>query len=142
MSSIFKKKNNGIGVEKLIETKHKAKGIAAEHIAKYHTMSDQYPFLECDGLSNVIAFEMVKGAFLPLHNWIEVKHERIDFRLRIWFGETAPHGNIVSKDVDYFKRGIVRIPSKQVIEVLKLDTTELLKQVNQSVALAQELARA
>lgn len=120
------------------------KKVSHRHAAKYAAMADQYPFLECDGLSNVIAYEMEKDGYEPViktgkvffrkvpilfHNWIEVNHERFDYRLRMWFGDEAPHGNILSQEVGYYSYGVCSIPPKEVIEVLKTDPKEEYEQL-------------
>lgn len=80
--------------------------------------------LECDGLTQVfhriLSDEKIQHTVnigqviyqptnqkIPLHYWIEVEGLQIDYRLRMWFGETSnvPHG-VFFKDsqrsVSYF----------------------------------------
>jgi len=79
---------------------------------------DSYP-LECDGLTRVAAYllrmadvphktfvgEVVfKGKVFAPHYWIELEtREILDYRLRMWFGDDAPHGVFKPKknDVEY-----------------------------------------
>jgi hypothetical protein len=74
---------------------------------------DSYP-LECDGLTRVAAYLLrmsdVKhntivgtvsfdGQEFNPHYWIELETgEVLDYRLRMWFGEKAPHGVFIPED--------------------------------------------
>lgn len=64
--------------------------------------------LECDGLSRVLSKVLSRnriehrlmigtvtfnGKNFPVHFWIELPDGRVvDYRLRMWFGDKAPHG--------------------------------------------------
>ncbi len=68
---------------------------------------DKLP-LECDGLTRVLSYVLkaagepfqayggrvvLNGEEFPVHYWIILGDGLVvDYRLRMWFGETAPHG--------------------------------------------------
>ncbi len=72
---------------------------------------DALEHLECDGLTQVIhrvlsdeqlqhtiyigqVIDKTNSCTIPIHYWIDVEDVRIDYRLRMWLGETPdiPHG--------------------------------------------------
>ncbi len=107
--------------------------LTQEHLEKYEAMSDQYHWLECDGFSKVLAYEMISDGYqpeikigkvlhddkiLPYHHWVIVNNHTIDFRLRMWFGNNAPHGEIL-RGVEYYALATAQIPSKTLVDILK-----------------------
>lgn len=91
---------------------------------------DSFP-LECDGLSSVIDYILTKNGidhqcyrgyvdfqgrkFKP-HWWIVVGKYLIDYRMRMWFGNDAPHGVFKIKKVNEYDRGILFKVLKSGIE--------------------------
>jgi hypothetical protein len=92
---------------------------------------DGYP-LECDGFTRVAAFllrmndvlhktcigevQLGDKSFRP-HFWIELDSgEVVDYRLRMWFGDEAPHGVFVPEDEGVEYEGLeVEIGATQVM---------------------------
>lgn len=65
------------------------------------------PGLECDGFSRIASYllrragiehTVMRGSVrspwgkIPLHLWIETGEFTVDYRLRMWLGDKAPHG--------------------------------------------------
>lgn len=76
--------------------------------------------LECDGFSQVVSYLLKKkgiahkvfigsckyrGIDVPLHLWVDVGEYRIDYKLRMWTDETAPHGVFLIKGCPVSYRG-------------------------------------
>lgn len=118
---------------------------------KLKTLLDKFDKckVECDGFVRIATHELnaaqiehrvlVGYAFVPNENgdddlvqphfWIEVEDEdglvlTIDYRLRMWVGNHAPHGVFYNQDeypsVDYRPMGVCKLETDQnVVDVLK-----------------------
>ena len=88
--------------------------------------------VECDGFSHIADYlltrEKIKhrvcfgsvvaaGIEIPLHYWIEVGDLTVDYRLRMWTNQNAPHGVFVAEDEDvqYDKRGVWSFKTTKIL---------------------------
>jgi hypothetical protein len=114
--------------------------VSDNHLEKYHTLSEEYSFNECDGFSRILADEMLNDGYKPtiqkgrvrLHNqtfaphfWVVVAGEIFDFRLRMWFGTNAPHGKITDLDIVYTHGSNIPLADEVTIFVLKIKPNPL-----------------
>lgn len=90
-------------------------------IAQWLAQLDHLP-LECDGMTNIISTLLhregikhqvcigsltIPAGTIPLHYWITLDKEIIDFRARMWLGPTAPHGIFLPEPDQYDVAGLV-----------------------------------
>lgn len=104
-----------LGFERMNQSERNNK-VSSDRLQLLLNPYDSLRHLECDGLTQVlhrvlsdekIPHTVYVGQVthkpcartIPLHFWIDVGELRIDYRLRMWFGETLdiPHG-VFSKD--------------------------------------------
>jgi hypothetical protein len=104
---------------------------------KLKELVDKYDALplECDGLTRVLAHVLTRenidhkvfvgsfefqGRSVPIHFWIEIGKYRIDYRLRMWLGQIAPHGvvEIENCPVAYFGKEVEMDVPEIVFQIL------------------------
>jgi hypothetical protein len=90
--------------------------------SKLAEIIDPVTRLECDGFMQCLSFLLdycdipytvsaggvsYEGQSLPLHFWVEVEGYVLEYRARMWFGASAPHGPLLPREV-----GLVYHPEK------------------------------